>query len=329
MAQVGEDAQGLLPALASSAGVTRCVAGLAEAAEGAGFLIAISEVAEKAEGFLVEAEGARIVAKAVVDVAEAVEGGGLAETVTEVAEEVEGLLAVSEGVLVIAEDGAVPADGVEGVGLHGPVAFGLRYLQGPPGMIARLAVAVLPPEQVSEAEVHDGLAGPVAKLPVQVQGTLEMGVGVRVGAEHPVRVTEFSAGASLRGGVVEALGRRQCRVLGGDVCPPVPAAGEEVRQCPGKLPGVGVEAGFGGQCDGREHDGVLGLQPGQRLGVVSEGFGRRFRLARGQGDRVAGGGKEPGRAAGGVQVMVQHPAQGDTAIGVAVEGRWLLSGVGA
>ncbi len=133
------------------------------------------------------------------------------------------------------------------------------YVQGLLGMVAGFGIAILPPGQVGQVNVRHRFLAPLTKLPVQVQGALEMGARVLVGAEQAMRVTELAADAGLRAQVAKTVRRGQRDLVGGGVGLPVPAAGEEIGQAPGKLPGVGVEAGLGGDGDGREQDRVLGL----------------------------------------------------------------------
>ena len=77
-------------------------------------------------------------------VPDAVQSAGLAGARADLAVQVEGLLAVGEGLLVPAGLGAVPAGRVEGRGLAGPVARGPVEIQGPLGVAAPWSAAASP-----------------------------------------------------------------------------------------------------------------------------------------------------------------------------------------
>ena len=91
-----------------------------------------------------------------------------------------------------------------------------------------------------------------------------------------------------------------------------------------------VEPGLGGEGDGGEQDLVLLLEPGQRLPVIGGLLGRGgARAGRGEDDRLMRRVQQPGGMGGGVQVVVEHPADGGIALRFAVGVAGLLGGVGA
>ena len=92
---------------------------------------------------------------------------------------------------------------------------------------------------------------------------------------------------------------------------------------------MAVEPGPGGEGDGGEQDLVLGLEPGQGLPVIGGLLGSGAGPGRGEGDRLLGWVQQEGGAGGGVQVVVEHPADGLAPVGVAVGVVGLLGGVGA
>jgi hypothetical protein len=92
---------------------------------------------------------------------------------------------------------------------------------------------------------------------------------------------------------------------------------------------VAVEPHLGGQADRGEQNLVFGFQPGHRLQRGGEAFGRNARQRRGDSDPVALRAEQEGRVMSGLQVMIQHPANGRIAIDGSAGDVSLLGGVGA
>lgn len=101
-------------------------------------------------------------------------------------------------------------------------------------------------------------------------------------------------------GVAQAAGGGEGGALDGRLVVPVAAPFEEGPQGPGELPGAPVQPGS----DGGEQDGVLGGEPGERLGVAGGVLGSDSRLGRGQGERILVRADQHGRGVRGVQVMI-------------------------
>jgi hypothetical protein len=102
VAEVVEDGQGLSPGIVGGLGIAGGEAGLAEAGEGVGFLVAVAEILEQVQGMLVTGEGLVVVPEVVVGVAEAVPRVRLPISVVEFLVQGEGLLAVDEGARLVA-----------------------------------------------------------------------------------------------------------------------------------------------------------------------------------------------------------------------------------
>ena len=174
-----------------------------------------------------------------------------------------------------------------------------------------------------------GLAEAVAEPLVQREAAGVVAASLIIVAEVGAGGRQEAAGYGLRGGVAQAGRGGQRRALGRGPFLPVPAALQEGRHGPGELPGVAVEPGPGGEGDGGEQDLVLGLEPGQGLPVIGGLLGGGAGPGRGEGDRLLGWVQQAGGAGGGVQVVVEHPADGGVALGLAVGVAGLLGGVGA
>jgi hypothetical protein len=155
-----------------------------------------------------------------------------------------------------------------------------------------------------------------------------VGAGIGERAQQGAGLTEALVGADLPLQVGQAQAGRQRGLLGAQVIVPVSPPVEKAREGRRQLAGVGVEARPDGQGDDREQYPVLGLEPGHRLRVVGDVFRAHPGLRRDQGDRVEVRGQQ-GRGMCGVQVMIEHPADGRTALRLAVLGDGPLRGVGA
>src|SRR5208282_1773821 len=207
-----------------------------------------------------------------------------------------------------------PADRVERVGLSGCVASLLVQVQGEPVVFQRQSGLALPVEHPGQVLVGTGLADRVIYLAEQVQGSREVGMSVVVAACPRIGVSQSAAAASLGGLVWKALGRGDRRALGGDPVMPVAEELEEVDHGPGKLPGLGVEAGIGRQREGREQRLVLGSEPVQGLSVAAEALWSYAVRVRRQVDLVPCGVEQHVSGVGGVQVVVEDAAGGRTTL---------------
>src|SRR5580692_3291004 len=169
----------------------------------------------------------------------------------------------------------------------------------------------------------------VAEPLVQREAAGVVATGLIMVAEAGAGVRQEAAGEGLRGGVTHAGRGGQSYALGRDPFLKVPTRFQKGRQGPGELPGVAVEPGSGGEGEGGEQDLVLGLEPGPRLRVIGGLPGSGAGAGRREDDRLLGWVQQYGGARGGMQVVVEHPANGLTPAGVAVGALGLLGGVGA
>jgi hypothetical protein len=96
-----------------------------------------------------------------------------------------------------------------------------------------------------------------------------------------------------------------------------------------KLPGGVVQPQVSGEGHNCEQDVVFGLEPIQSLPLSGELLGDGTRVRRWQRDRLKGRKHHGGAVAGGTQVVVQHPANRGSAIGLAVDAGGLIGGIGA
>jgi len=71
---------------------------------------------------------------------------------------------------------------------------------------------------------------------------------------------------------------------------------------------VNVEPERDGEGDGGEQDSVLFLEPGQRMPVIGGLLGCSAGAWHGEGDRLMGRVQQMGGTSGGLQVVVEHPA---------------------
>jgi hypothetical protein len=92
---------------------------------------------------------------------------------------------------------------------------------------------------------------------------------------------------------------------------------------------MSVEPGSGGERDGGEQDLMFCLEPGQGLPTIGGLADGGASPGRGKDHRLLGRVQNAGGAGGGVQVVVEHPADGGVAVGGAVGVAGLLGGVGA
>src|ERR1039457_5093518 len=112
-----------------------------------------------------------------------------------------------------------------------------------------------------------------------------MVMGILVVALYSAGVAEAAPGVGPGGVVAGALSGGHGGLLGGFPVMPVRLPVEVIRQRPGKLPGVGVEAFARGEADGGEQDLALGLEPGHGLPVVSKTCRGGTRLGQVRADR--------------------------------------------
>ena len=97
-------------------------------------------------------------------------------------------------------------------------------------------------------------------------------MGLVVAAEPGAGAAEAEVGMGLPRLIsAPPCGAQGGELAGGPVVPLSPPL-EELPQRPGKLPGVGRQFLLGGQLDGREQDGVFGLEPDPRLPMVGKHF---------------------------------------------------------
>jgi hypothetical protein len=179
-----------------------------------------------------------------------------------------------------------PSDIVEGRGLPGPVIDQAQEREKLLGMTERADIVGLAFGHKAERLVGAGLAGPVAELSAEPEAIGQVGAGLVAIAEQDAAVCEETAGGGLPGLVTEASCGGQCCALNGGIVVPMAAAVEEGRHGPGKLPGVGVESGLGGQGGSGEQDVVLGFEPGDGLLVADHVLGRDAGPGQGEGDRL-------------------------------------------
>lgn len=116
--------------------------------------------------------------------------------------------------------------------------------------------------------------------------------------------------AGLCGAVAEPAGRNKCGTLHGRQLAPVTLALEEGLECTRKLPRVDVETRLGRLPYSREQDLVLGREPCQCLLLVRDVLWPGFRVWHVEGDRVTVRVELLAGCVGGVQVVVDSPADG-------------------
>src|SRR5262249_46203001 len=162
----------------------------------------------------------------------------------------------------------------------------------------------------------------------QVQGVVELGVGVVEAAQPGVGEGEVAVGAGLRGRVGQPVGGGHRGAADSGLVVPVPPPVGEGPQGPGQLPGMGVEPGRGGLVDGGQQHGVLNGEPVQGLLVVGGLLWGDVGCGRGEGDRVPGRVQQPVGGVRGVQVVVEDAGGGGAALLVGVGAVGQVGGVG-
>ena len=302
---------------------------VAEVGEHRCLTVAVAELPEHRERTLVARHSRDMVAGLVLDVAQVVPDPRLIEAMATFPQQGQGPLAELPGLPVAAEVGMAPADSGEGPGLLHLVTNGLEQDQGLLAVAERLGVALLEIGYPGHSPVDDGLPGLVAEPTVLFEAVRQVSMGQVVPGKLRVRPRKDAVSGGLAPDLTEARRRIQPVARDAGQLMPVAAGIQVVPDGQGKLPGVALEPGPGGQGGGGEQDVMFGLEPGQGLPLGHKVLAGDARLRRGDAQRRMRRIDQHGGGVSGVQVVVQRPADGRPPGGIAVEGAGLLGGVGA
>lgn len=164
--------------------------------------------------------------------------------------------------------GMEAAESAEGPGLPTRISGRPEQIQGALDVFESIRLAALLLQHPADVDVGTGLSEEVPDPIEQLQGVLQVIVGLAEAAQRGVCAGPEAQGLGQGARIGEPSGCDHADSADAGLVVPEPPHIQVVEEVPGQLPAVGVESGVSGRCDGGHENRLLGVEPGQRPAAV-------------------------------------------------------------